>query len=176
VADFEKAKFVAKIQSEMPRIITNVTQKVTDMSKGLYETYLTEIKKQMTQEWPAMRQKLEGEAQLLLKNLSEQAGKKVTKRIDEAKERVTGKFVQAFPELTDEKKQELVLKNLKDALSSAFVDVMNKRVTMGASRVTMLFDKILQFLPKDKQQEFKTNVEGWWDELAKYVAPKEEKK
>ena len=130
------------------------------MLDNLLPVYRKTFQEKGREKLPEIRKRIQPELETLGKNVREAAKEKITSGVKALAERQEAKIRAQLPEELkhpkEPKKSEMriraVIENLKKAVGQAAGEVLTDRVEKGYRELTAVYDRMTQFLPKDKQK------------------------
>lgn len=155
-------------------IINDLQQKVTEMvmgdqrgKQGLLALYWEETQKYFTENWGKYEGQFKEEADTFYTNAVvhlEDTVKKKTDEIVSANKQIWRDAFKGVVDVEDDQQMEIVMTNLEKALGEAFYKVFNHRVDDAKKRILEVREKLMQFMPADRREEFDKTLNKLIDE------------
>jgi len=167
-ANFDMSKFQAQVRVKMLDPKTGTLGEFLEMGRRLLPVYQEEVQSQLGKEWPNIRAKLQGEAQLFANTIAEKAEAKVKDRLAKIAQRQEARITAEFPQLKDEKTRDIVMANLEKALQGAVLDVFEDRANKAQDQMVAVFDNMVKFLPEGSRESFQARMSKVWEQFLLY--------
>ena len=167
-SDMEQGDFAATVAPGL-KLLANAAQKeVMLMLEELKPVYIEELQKQAEERLPELQAAVMKEAKDLSMTVAEEGEKKLKAKLEQLSEDEKDNIKKQFG-LEDDKKVEVALVNIQNALRGAFVDVLWDRLGKAEETLLRVHRKAVKFLPSDRQAGFQRRVEDGWDALSKQI-------
>ena len=161
--NYDTTTFMAEVQARMLDPNSGTMYELIQVAHEVAPEYRAEFEKQFSAEWPKMQATLRSEGELFVKNVSESAEARVKGKIDAMVAQHTQRLQEAFPELKDEAKRDIVMKNLEKGFNEAVLAVLEGRADRAQDRLLAVQSKIVKFLPEQDQADFGDRMSRVWN-------------
>jgi tetrahydromethanopterin S-methyltransferase subunit G len=164
----ERQEFLAQLQARMLSTESGTSYEALNMVRQVWPVYAEEARKQFSQEWPGIREKLHSEGEHLLADLKEQGQARIKARLEKIAKEAEQRLKVEFKGLDNEQTLATVRDNVEIALESAVMDVLSARTEKAKERLMAVKEKAVHFVAAESGETLVERVGKAWDQFLLY--------